>query len=250
MVQITVAEKKHSFLRQQKHILSRDIPPSNRLYKIADRASIQQEVVSDVMHTVNQKLKRHSKLVYSRQMTDHVVEKIDNLYWEVGATHTDADIDGSTDLGDDDGNRLYCGDDLTLDKNITKLPTTWDTSVDPPPTIEEEEIDQDAYMTAHARLESLSAKRLTMQQKLSTYKTLLSLLEPYRDPKENVQPSLVNKDGPLASELTMTKTLAFRVATRMNEKYGDVQVPATAEDEDVDMIEAGNAKLNQILSAW
>lgn len=111
-------------------------------------------------------------------------------------------------------------------------------------------MNQDSYIEATARLQDLSARRLTLQQKLTTYQTLLSLLEPYRKPQENIQPNLVGRDAPLATELTKTRTLAIRVAGRVGEKYGDVQIPATAEDEEMDLSEDGNAKLDKILSTW
>jgi hypothetical protein len=93
----------------------------------------------------------------------------------------------------------------------------------------------------------------TYRPKLNTYKTLLSLLEPFRKPKENIQPNLVWKDSPLAPELIKTRTLAIRVAGRVGERFGDVQVPATAEeeeDEDVDMggLDVGRAKVDKVLA--
>lgn len=93
-----------------------------------------------------------------------------------------------------------------------------------------------------------------LQQKLATYRTLLSLLEPLRKPQKNVQPNLVTRDAPIATELRQVQTLAIRVATRVNDKYRDVQVPASAEDDemlDAEMKENnGNAKLGALLSTW
>lgn len=205
-------------------------------------------------------------------MTDHVVEEIDMLYWDAGALDVEAEAEAAMEAGED-SNILYVGDDLTLDKytippltlhpatnltlprNISKLPSTWDTSADPPSNSTNDEdtpIDQDDYITALTHLQSLSAQRLTLQQKLNTYRTLLTLLEPYRKPKENIQPNLigVGRDVPLAAELTKVRTLAIRVAGRIGEKYGDVQVPASAEDEDVDMEQDGKKKLDGILASW
>jgi hypothetical protein len=96
------------------------------------------------------------------------------------------------------------------------------------------------------------------QNKLNTYRTLLSLLEPFRKPTENIQPNLVWKDSPLAPELAKMRTLAIRVAARVEERFGDVQVPARAEDEDedeedVDMDDLkneGRTKVNRVLDDW
>jgi hypothetical protein len=92
-----------------------------------------------------------------------------------------------------------------------------------------------------------------MQQKLTTYRTLLALLEPYRKPKKNIQPNLVWNDTPLAPELKKTRTLAIRVAGRVGEKYGQVQVPSSVEEDedgDVEMGDDGKEKLDKILAGW
>jgi hypothetical protein len=107
------------------------------------------------------------------------------------------------------------------------------------------------YMEATTRLHDLSARRLTLRQKLTTYRTLLSLLEPYRNPSQNVQPNLVGRDAPLAAELAKTRTLAIRVAGRVSEKLGGLEVHSAVESSDEEMTEDnGNVKLNNILSNW
>lgn len=144
-------------------------------------------------------------------------------------------------------------DDLTRDENIAKLPTFWDTSADSGSS-SRGNVNQDDYLASVSRLQDLSARRQTLQNKLNTYRTLLALLEPYRKPKENIQPNLVWKDSPLAPELSKTRTLAIRVAARVDEKFGDVQVPATADDEgDIDMDDMesqGKKKVGKVLESW
>jgi hypothetical protein len=201
-------------------------------------------------HTaVNRDLKQHSRKVYSRQMIEHVVEQIDMLYWESGTRDMDEENDAATEIVDA-MNVVYQNDDLTQDENIAKLPTHWDTSAEPASS----RSTQDEYLASVSRLQDLAARRQMLQNKLNTYRTLLSLLEPYRKPKENIQPNLVWKDSPLAPELMKTRTLAIRVAGRVGEKFGDVQVPATAEsDEDVDMDELqneGKKKVDRVLDSW
>jgi hypothetical protein len=135
-------------------------------------------------------------------------------------------------------------------RHIAKLPATWDISEDQTTASDVEDVDQDTYINAVSRLQDLSARRLNLQQKLNTYRTLLSLLGPFRKPQENIQPNLVTRDAPLGPELTKTRTLAIRVAGRVSERFGDVQVPST-EEEDVEMAEDdSNAKLHKILSTW
>ncbi|KAH7385962.1 kinetochore complex Fta4 of Sim4 subunit, or CENP-50-domain-containing protein [Pyrenochaeta sp. MPI-SDFR-AT-0127] len=203
----------------------------------------------------NRDLKQHSRKVYSRQMIEHVVEQIDTLYWENGAQQTD-DEEGDTAADDvEDANTLYQTDDLTLDENIAKLPTVFPSSTFASSTYSAEA--QDEYLSAVSRLQSLSAHRQTLQNRLTTYNTLLSLLEPYRNPKENIQPNLVWKDAPLAPELAKVRTLAIRVAGRIGERWGDVQVPATAEEDDEEMDvhidELGSErkkKVDDVLASW
>ena len=120
---------------------------------------------------------------------------------------------------------------------------------------EDDAVDQDDYTSALIRLQDLSAKRLTLQQKLSTYRTLLSLLEPYKNPQKNVQPNLVTREAPLAAQLAKTRTLAIRVAGRIGEKYGEGNSSnlETQGDEEGDVVmseESGNAKLGNVLSTW
>ncbi|CAA9961295.1 Kinetochore protein fta4 [Pyrenophora teres f. maculata] len=247
--QATVVEQKQLFLQTRKHILSRGIPPSERLRTLAQDGGIELGVMKGVLDKVNRDLKQHSRKVYSRQMIEHVVEQIDTLYWESGAQHVDdEDTHAASDIHEDDANALYQGDDLTLDENIAKLPATWhgrDANSD---------ITRDEYLSSVSRLQELSAHRQTLQNRLDSYRTLLSLLEPYRAPKENIQPNLVWKDAPLAPELTKTRTLAIRVAARVEERFGHVQVPATAEDEEnVDMEDLenrGRNKVEAVLASW
>ncbi|KAF2792936.1 hypothetical protein K505DRAFT_306760 [Melanomma pulvis-pyrius CBS 109.77] len=250
-LQGTVVDRKRQFLQSQKQILKRGIPATRELVTIANQGGISSRVLTDALRKVNRDLSRHARLVHSRQMTEHVVEQIDVLYWEAGAADIEADADTAIDVGGEDKSTLYQSDDLTLDKNISKLPATWDTSADILPASDDEVIDQDAYIHAVARLQGLSARRLTLEQKLNTYRTLLSLLEPYRKPKENIQPNLVGRDGPLVSELMKTRTLAIRVTGRVVEKFGEVEVPEIAQHEDMEMAEDNEkAKLEQIMASW
>ncbi|KAF2689257.1 hypothetical protein K458DRAFT_357901 [Lentithecium fluviatile CBS 122367] len=252
--QQTVVEQKQQFLQSRKHFLSRGITPSEKLKQIAQDGGVALSELKGALDKVNRDLKQHSRKVYSRQMTEHIVEQIDNFYWTSGAREVDADdaIDTATDMIDD-AHTVYQSDDLTRDECIAKLRPRWDTSAGPPSSSENpNEVDQDDYFDALTRLQDLSAKRLTLQQKLNTYRTLLSLLEPYSKPKENIQPNLVWKDALLASELAKTRTLAIRVIGRAEEKFGDMLVPETAEeDEDVEMgSDEGKAKVDKVLASW
>jgi hypothetical protein len=267
--QETVVEQKQVFIQSRKHLLSRGIPPSERLRTIAEDGGIELSVLKGVLDkgahidwlisvsvsnpsTVNRDLKQHSRKVYSRQMIEHVVEQIDILYWESGARDIDEELDAATDVVED-ASTLYQSDDLTQDENIAKLPTRWDTSAEPSSS-RSSDLTQDDYLASVARLQDLAGRRQMLQNKLNSYRTLLSLLGPYRKPKENIQPNLVWKDSPLAPELAKVRTLAIRVAARVEERFGDVQVPSTAEDDgDVDMDDLQGErkrKVDRLLDSW
>lgn len=133
-LQGTVVDRKRQFLQLQKQILKRGIPATHELVTIANQGGIPSRVLTDALrkgepfvgiiheldrvltHVVNRDLSRHARLVHSRQMTEHVVEQIDVMYWEAGATDIEADADTATDVGGEDKNTLYQSDDLTLDK--------------------------------------------------------------------------------------------------------------------------------------
>ena len=80
------------------------------------------------------------------------------------------------------------------------------------------------------RLDELSDQRATMQQKLSQYKALQALLEPFKRPQENVQPNLVTRDGELAKELDKMRMLLVRVAGRIEGSH--VSKDARGDDDD------------------
>lgn len=203
------------------------------------------------MPPVNRNLKQHSRKVYSRQMIEHVVEQIDTLYWEAGVLPTSNEEDADADADPEEESLIPCQtDDLTLDSNIAKLPTIW-----PSAAQQSSNIDQDDYLASVSRLQELSAQRQTMQNRLTTYQTLLELLEPYDNPRENIQPNIVWKDAPLAPELAKTRTLAIRVAGRIEEHFANVQVVASVDEELEDVTMDGlrderRNKVDRVLASW
>ncbi|KAF1951164.1 hypothetical protein CC80DRAFT_519504 [Byssothecium circinans] len=254
----TVVEQKQHFLQLRKQFLSRGIVPSEKLKRIATEGGVELSVLKGALDKVNRELKQHSRKVYSRQMTEHVTEQIDKFYLASGAREIESDetTEGATDVHDD-ANTIYRTDDLTQDVNISKLPIRWDTSADAPSSTErdDDEADQDTYLRGMTQLQELSARRLTLRQKLNTYKTLLTLLEPYRKPRENIQPNLVWKDAPLATELGKSRTLAIRVAGRVGEKFDGMEGENGDGMDDVEMEmglddDGGKAKVNKVLDCW
>ena len=118
----TVVEQKQFFLQAKKHHLSRAINPSQQLKTTAEDGGIELSVVKAALDKVNRDLKQHSRKVYSRQMMDHIVQQIDELYWESGARDLD-----------DEGVDEYPKKTAMRCTRTTTLPSTR-TSRDCPPT--------------------------------------------------------------------------------------------------------------------
>ncbi|KAJ9638923.1 hypothetical protein H2201_004551 [Coniosporium apollinis] len=202
----TVVALKTSFIRTQTRILSQPLQPSDRWRDSNhDVGGLSEANVKEAMREVNRLLRRHTKSAYSSIAIRHVAEQIDKLYWEAGAPEFYADETPSQ-----NGVKQY--DDLTSDEIIFTLPETWEES-----SIEEIENaeDMEAYTSLLSNLRSLSARRAALRRKIQQYRHLQSLLYPFKDPHENIQPNLVTRDAVLAAELTKMRTLSARVAGRV-----------------------------------
>jgi len=212
------------------------------------------------LNPVNRNLNKHTKHAYHPLRIERVVERVDAFYWDasaVPASESSANAesvngeatDSETDfLGDD--SKLYQCDDLTEDRFIKRLPHNWDTRDEDEFSRDHTPTDQTSYFAAVKRLQDLSQRRHELQLKKNTYRALLSSLEAYRQPIESIQPNLVWKEAPLAPELMKTRALAYRVLGRVEERFEDVEVSATEEDEDVIMVDDDKQKVNEVLAAW
>lgn len=72
-----------------------------------------------------------------------------------------------------------------------------------------------------ARLRALSARRADLESKLALYRKLSEALKPLKDPRDNIQPNLITRDGPLTEELVRCRALAARVAGRLADRQPD-----------------------------
>lgn len=68
-----------------------------------------------------------------------------------------------------------------------------------------------------ARLVELDEQRQQQQRRLAEYKKLQVLIEPFKDPQNNIQPNLVTRDGELGKELDRMRMLVARVAGRVSQ---------------------------------
>ncbi|KAI9835981.1 MAG: hypothetical protein M1837_003548, partial [Sclerophora amabilis] len=104
--------------------------------------------------------------------------------------------------------------------------------------------DRRRYAELQAKLTSLNTRRSEVQQRLTRYRHLQRLLEPFKNPQENVQPNLVTRDGELGKELDRMRILMARVAGRIEGLDG--QGRRTPGDE-VEEEQSEQQKLEQIL---
>ena len=73
------------------------------------------------------------------------------------------------------------------------------------------------YRELLSRLTALAARRDVETSKFARYKQLQTLLEPFTNPQENIQPNLVTRDGELGKELEKMRVLLARVTGRIGE---------------------------------
>lgn len=73
------------------------------------------------------------------------------------------------------------------------------------------------YTALYDRLTTLGEQRDRQQQRLARYKQLHTLLEPFTNAQEKIQPNLVTRDGELGRELERMRILLARVTGRVQE---------------------------------
>lgn len=235
------------------------------------------KTISDVIDKVNAKIKTHNDRVYTTETTRHVAGQIDALYWEEVKSRPrpgegdETIVERRKDLTESEyvcsrlsilpfpfrtsgiegepghiavclccAVRLVYPWLLTLcshDRAIASLPRKFeDTFLRPasPPLAS----DDSQYTSLLSRLHSLSSSLKTSKQQLAQYQHLLSLLEPLRNPREDVQPNLASKGGELERELERMRVLAGRVKAGVEKRgwegeggdNGEMEVDARGEE--------------------
>jgi hypothetical protein len=178
---------------------------------------------------VNTKLKEHNRAVYSAPSQRHVAEQIDALYWNIvsdDATQVDQDtvsVPRDADLTQTEymapaSVRYISSAPLTPCRTIKSLPEDYsDLYIHPDAASNLSEAEAARYRTLYDRLTSLAEQRDQQQQRLARYKQLQTLLEPFANAQENIQPNLVTRDGELGRELERMRILLARVTGRVEE---------------------------------
>ena len=74
------------------------------------------------------------------------------------------------------------------------------------------------YQQLRERLVDLDKRRTQRQQRLNQLRQLEKLLQPFKQPQQNIQPNLIVRDGELAQELDKMRMLVARVGGRIGQK--------------------------------
>ncbi|KAE9961939.1 hypothetical protein BLS_001092 [Venturia inaequalis] len=217
---------KTTFLRQQVRVLSQPLRPSERWKKGSD---LPEEEVGIAVKRANDIVRRHNNSVYDGIAIRNLATQIDRLYWKSTNPEDplyDEDVDAVS----------RQGDDFTRDDNIAKLSSMVEG---------EEGVSEDLQLQIQS-LQELQLRRAELQKKLSSYRHLQSLMEPFKDPQNSIQPNLVTRDGPLADELAKSKALGIRVAGRLT---GLEELDGRGDDEDDDLMMEEDEKLAAVLGS-
>ncbi|TLD28042.1 hypothetical protein E2P81_ATG06388 [Venturia nashicola] len=220
---------KTTFLRQQVRILSQPLKPSERWKKGSD---LPEEDVRIAVKRANDIVRRHNSSVYDGIAIRNLATQIDRLYWQ--STTPDDPL-----YGEDADGVLRQGDDLTRDENIAKVSSMAQE--------EEEERVSEELQSQIQSLQELQSRRADLYKKLASYRHLQSMMDPFKDPQNSVQPNLATRDGPMADELAKSKALGIRVAGRLaglEEADGGGD-----DDDDDDLMMDENDKLAAVLGS-
>lgn len=119
---------------------------------------------------------------------------------------------------------------LTLSRNITQLPgELYDQSANEQEQLRLEPRSVNSWLLGSSlhrykrlreRLTNLDNQRQQRQRRLDQLRLLQRLLEPFRQPQDNVQPNLVTRDGELVRELEKMRMLVARVSGRISQSQG------------------------------
>ncbi|KAJ9480961.1 hypothetical protein VN97_g12552 [Penicillium thymicola] len=199
----TISELKSAFIWSQVRIFSEslDLPEDWRNYAAeTTEGDLSDKVIEDVLHKVNAAAKQHNRVVYSSQAIHHVAQQIANLYW--------SSVSQEARSRDAFARGIEKTTDLSREINITKMPVTFESQ-------EASEEEHTRYRELRERLASLDSQRQQRQRRLDQLQHLRRLVEPFRDPKNDIQSNLITKDGELVQELEKMRMLVASVGGRI-----------------------------------
>ncbi|KAE8148941.1 kinetochore complex Fta4 of Sim4 subunit, or CENP-50-domain-containing protein [Aspergillus avenaceus] len=77
------------------------------------------------------------------------------------------------------------------------------------------------YQELREQLVMLDRQRQQRRRRLDQLRQLQHLLQPFREPQENIQPNLITRDGELVQELEKMRMLVARVGGRVQNRKRD-----------------------------
>ncbi|KAJ5091563.1 hypothetical protein NUU61_006433 [Penicillium alfredii] len=205
----TISELKSSFIWTQVRIFSEslDLPDDWRNYAVETEEELSDKVIEDVLHKVNAAAKQHNRVVYSSQAIHHVAQQISSLYRS--SISQDARSRAAF------ANGVEKTTDLSRHLNIVNLPVELEGQ-----SASEEE--NTRYQQLRERLAQLDNQREQRQRRLDQLHHLQRLLGPFQNPRRDIQPNLVTRDGELVQELEKMRMLVARVGGRIAQQKTSV----------------------------
>lgn len=112
--------------------------------------------------------------------------------------------------------------------------------------VQEEEQTSEELQSQIQNLQELQARRAELRKKFGSYRHLQSMMEPFKNPQNSIQPNLVTRDGPLAEELARSKALGIRVAGRL---AGLQESDGGGDEDGDDLVMDENERLAAVLAS-
>ncbi|KAJ5082486.1 hypothetical protein N7532_011529, partial [Penicillium argentinense] len=223
----TITELKSAFIRSQVRIISEslELPEDWQNYAVeTDEGELSGKVIEDVLYKVNAAAKQHNRVVYSSQAIHHVASQIASLYWSTVSQETQNTATFSK--------GICQSTDLSKHGNIVKLPLELEAQ-----DVTEEQNESSIrltlllyrYQELRKRLASLDEQRQQRKRRLDQLNHLRRLLEPFQEPRSDIQPNLVTSDGELVQELEKMRMLVARVGGRIAQQKKRKSPPENGE---------------------
>ncbi|CVL01979.1 uncharacterized protein FMAN_08102 [Fusarium mangiferae] len=203
----TIPSLKQSFITSQTTLLSQPIAPSRSWQETNDASdeAIPERVVQEVLYNLNHTIQQHCRRVYPPQASRNIAEQINDVYTK----DAERKVGGPADTEGGIGREL----DLTEDKSIEALPTSWHLEKD----INDHPMETKRYADAVQQLTELNDQRKQLRDKVARLKRLQSIVEPLQTDENGagIQENLLTRNGPVEKELERMRILLARVGGRV-----------------------------------
>lgn len=253
----TIIELKAAFLRQQVHILSEPLQPSEDFYtsRLSTQSTLRPKIIEACLRKLNQRLKRHNQSAYGRKPQRHLAEQIDQLSWQTQSRkilskneHDDAWLELGTD---------YCASEI-----IEQLPDEWPYGVDDDgdddetrrgknkDRIEDEDESEhfslQKYVELRTKLSQLNTRRNSLHHRVETLKKLLNAINLLNRP-DDIQGNLITRGGELEHELDRMCRLMLRVERGISASDLTRREPIGGELSDLDQMDFDEYEESKVL---